>query len=254
MYRKNDIKTGFMLVITAPDGKQYNADVHHAAAYTSNFGPTIADGELICKTSNCEQLSWFPVASLSQDLTYERKYSHEIYSVDTIYGYAPPPFARYCSTSGRRVLWQRTPPKAMTIEEISAEIGYKVALLPDGRKPPVPLYIPRSSIDDGMMVVLRNNSRCLITTGGYNQKYVLNPASPANSEPFSHYNDELRYFNSQQRELDIMEVWGAASDPAYMLTASEAGRKVKWRRDETTYMTLTQICTALGYLVTIKAG
>lgn len=254
IFNSSDIKAGYLLVITAPDGKQYHADVHHAAAYGSDWSPTVEEGELICRTELCDKISWFPLSSLSQELTYEKKYSQDVYSVDAIYGYAPPPFARYCSTSGRRVLWQRTPPKIMTIEQISAELGYEVVLLQDGVQPVQKLTFLRSDIDDYMMVVLRNGVKRLIISGAYNHKYVLDPADAAAAEPFTHYDEELRYYNHQMKEFDIMEVWSNAANPILILTMTEESRQLKWRRDESKYMTLDQICTALGYLVTIVGG
>ena len=254
IFNPSDIKAGYLLVLTAPDGKQYHASVHHAAAYDGgDWSPTVEEGELICRTEYCDKISWFPLTSLSQELTYEKKYSHDVYSVDAIYGYAPPPFARYCSTSGRRVLWQRKPPKTMTVEQISAELGYEVVLLQDGVQPTPKLTFPRCDVDNYMMVVLRNGAKRLIMEGAWNHKYVLDPADAAAAEPFTHYDEELRYYNYQMKELDIMEVWSNAANPMLILTATEESRQLKWRRDESKYMTLDQICTALGYLVTITA-
>lgn len=249
MFNRSDIKVGYLLTITAPDGKQYHADIHHATAYDGgDWRPSVEEGELICRTEYCKEISWFPVRHLSENLTYTRKYSQEVYSVDAIYGYAPPPYARYCSTSGRHVLWQRTPPKAMTIEEISAALGYEVILLNDGAEPPPRFTFPRRDVNDQMMLVLRNGDRRLIMRGAYNHRYVIDPANAASAEPFSHYDEDLRFYNHKMKELDIMEVWSGAVNP---LDMSKDSRKLIWRRDERKYMTLAQICTALGYLVTI---
>lgn len=142
----------------------------------------------------------------------------------------------------------------MTTEQISAELGYEVVLLQDGVQPPPKLTFPRCDVDCNMMVVLRNGEKRLIMSGDYNHKYVLDPADTAAAEPFTHYDEELRYYNHQMKELDIMEVWSKAANPILILTAAEESRQLKWRRDESKYMTLDQICTALGYLVTIVGG
>jgi hypothetical protein len=249
----SNIKPGYLLRFTSPDGSQFNASVYPAASYDDNWGTTVEDGDLILRTEYRAPFKWIPVTALSEDLTYQEMYTQDIYSVDAIYGYAPPPFINYNTTTDRRCLWQRTPPKIMTIAQISAELGYEVLLLQDGVQPPPKYTIPRCDVNYNMMVVLRNGAKRLVMSGAYNHKYVLDPANAAAAEPFTHYDEELRYYNHQMKELDIMEVWSNAANPMLILAASEESRQLKWRRDESKYMTLDQICTALGYLVTITA-
>ena len=114
MFKKEDIKPGYLLEIEKNDGMKYLAIV--------TYGNTGGEAQL-CYSS---EYAWAPISDLSDDLYNSLLRSSKITKV---YGYAPNCYAYKIDAYQRPLLWERKEPKEMTVAEIEKLLGYPVKIV-----------------------------------------------------------------------------------------------------------------------------
>lgn len=138
MFKKSDIKAGYLLRIAPAEGDPYNVTVAPARAsypfarwFASLMGTNDVfcgdDGELACCGCHDDRTFWLPINLFDDNLEDD-----EGNKVIAVYGYAYPKNLMNNSTEFRELLWTREEkpePVEMTLEEIAAELGHPVKIV-----------------------------------------------------------------------------------------------------------------------------
>lgn len=114
IFKKADIKAGYLLRVKDDDGDEYNMTVVPCDGLTSILA--------VCSPEK----SWWPLGSFNDALEYCDS------KVVAVYGCTAPKFLLDNSTEDRQLLWKRKTepePVKMTLAEIAEKLGHPVMIV-----------------------------------------------------------------------------------------------------------------------------
>ena len=116
---KSELKTG--MVVTRRDGKKLTVYRNCACSFTH---PIYNDVFV-----NAETMTWHSMDDYNEDLTTsEGSSKFDIVLVELVHH--PYDFNQHTNNAMKeKTIWERNPPKKMTVAEIEAELGYRVEII-----------------------------------------------------------------------------------------------------------------------------
>lgn len=255
MFKREDIKAGYLLACTDLDGgRKFNMTV----IPTRSCFPFAKDGVLACCNKG---MDWLPLSGFGSDLTHGGRYR-----VDEVYGYTSPMRLMDNVTTDRERLWQRDDTKRMTLEEIEKALGHKVKIVKAGD--PDPNLFKKSNMYAGMVVQMRGGNKYLVVPSDEGLLLVGDPVPVFTAPavfgitkthtpvfPLSNYLDGLvQESGVGGKDTDIVRIWDRIPGRDHVEEASTTStehRRLVWKRDDTKRMTLEGIAKALGHKVEV---
>lgn len=106
----------------------------------------------------------------------------------------------------------------------------------------------KSELQIGMLLVLREGSKFIIMP---NQSGELVGVGQ-DGYYFMMVNRNSDLTSKTSPKGDIVAVYDRGYNPEYLLSFNEQNRRLIWRRNDVKEMTLSEVCSVLGYEVKIK--